>query len=215
MNSRVKNDYKDFSIAQILASRKISFKKLAKGTFFFTFGPSLVIFTMMNLGFLPLKPALFALAFIFLSSLVFLQPYIADIQELTNYVKKLANNESPQYPKLSFINNVDELAEAIENLNKSWVEKSNNLNDLILEDRRKQNLIKDFVANASHEMKTPLASINGFTETLLEQQNDPETIKEFLNIIREQGERLTKLVNDMLTLSVAESGISWSKLKNL
>jgi|GEM_PF-3064262 len=206
MNKVVK-DYKDLSIAEILASRKISFKKLAKGIFFFTFGPTLVIFAMMNLGFISQPVGLATFGLIFLSSLLFLQPYIADIQELTLYVKKLASDENPEKPNLSFLNNVDELTAAIEQLNKSWIKKSESLNMLIEEDRKKQNLIKDFVANASHEMKTPLASINGFVETLLEQENDPETIKEFLNIIKSQGNRLTKLVNDMLVLSVAESGI--------
>ncbi|HCR86168.1 MAG TPA: hypothetical protein DIV86_05765 [Alphaproteobacteria bacterium] len=162
---------------------------------------------MMNLGFISQPVGLATFGLIFLSSLLFLQPYIADIQELTLYVKKLASDENPEKPNLSFLNNVDELTAAIEQLNKSWIKKSESLNMLIEEDRKKQNLIKDFVANASHEMKTPLASINGFVETLLEQENDPETIKEFLNIIKSQGNRLTKLVNDMLVLSVAESGI--------
>lgn len=211
----VKKDYKDLSIAEILASRKITFRKLAKGIFFFTFGPSLVIFAMMNFGFITQLVGLSTIALVFFSSFLFLQPYIADIQELTLYVNKLAADENPEKPNLSFLNNVDELTVAIERLNASWTEKNNNLNRLIEEDRRKQNLIKDFVANASHEMKTPLASISGFVETLLEQENDPEAIKEFLNIIKAQSGRLTKLVNDMLILSVAESGISKSNFESV
>jgi two-component system phosphate regulon sensor histidine kinase PhoR len=66
---------------------------------------------------------------------------------------------------------------------------------------------KDFVANVSHELRTPLASIQGYTETLLEGAlHDPENNVRFLNIIRQNAERLTRLTADLLILSGVEQG---------
>ncbi|MEJ0010556.1 MAG: ATP-binding protein [Alphaproteobacteria bacterium] len=63
----------------------------------------------------------------------------------------------------------------------------------------------DFVANASHEIRTPLASIRGFTETLLGPAKDDEKAREeFLKIMLEQADRMTQLINDLLSLSKIE-----------
>lgn len=66
---------------------------------------------------------------------------------------------------------------------------------------------KDFVINVSHELRTPLASIQGYTETLLDGAvNDPENNVRFLNIVRQNAERLTRLTADLLVLSRIELG---------
>jgi two-component system phosphate regulon sensor histidine kinase PhoR len=63
----------------------------------------------------------------------------------------------------------------------------------------------DFVANASHELRTPLASILGFVETLEGPAKNDETAREkFLKIIREQTKRMSRLVDDLLSLSRIE-----------
>lgn len=62
----------------------------------------------------------------------------------------------------------------------------------------------DFVANVSHELKTPLTSIKGFSETL-KIVEEKETKDRFLDIINIEAERLTRLINDILTLSEIES----------
>jgi len=66
---------------------------------------------------------------------------------------------------------------------------------------------KDFVMNVSHELRTPLASIQGYTETLLDGAvyDSPNNIK-FLNIIRQNAERLARLTADLLVLSRIELG---------
>lgn len=64
---------------------------------------------------------------------------------------------------------------------------------------------KDFVINVSHELRTPLASIQGYTETLLDGAiHDRENNVRFLNIIRQNAERLGRLTADLLTLSRIE-----------
>ena len=64
---------------------------------------------------------------------------------------------------------------------------------------------KEFVADISHELKTPLTSIKGFSETLLEGDCDKETEKHFLTIINDNADRMEKLVQDLLTLSRYDS----------
>lgn len=79
----------------------------------------------------------------------------------------------------------------------------------ITETRRLEQVRRDFVANASHEMKTPLTSIRGFAETLLE-GDPPEQLKQqFLTSIHDNTLRLQRLVDDLLDLSRLESG-TWS-----
>ena len=64
---------------------------------------------------------------------------------------------------------------------------------------------KDFVINVSHELRTPLASIQGYAETLLDGAlHDPEHNTQFVRIIRQNAERLTRLTADLLTLSRIE-----------
>lgn len=66
---------------------------------------------------------------------------------------------------------------------------------------------KDFVANVSHELRTPLASIQGYTETLLDGAiADQENNLKFLQIIRQNAERLRGLTSDLLVLSQVEQG---------
>ncbi len=65
----------------------------------------------------------------------------------------------------------------------------------------------DFVANVSHELRTPLTAIKGYAETLLNGAlNDPPIAKRFLSIIERHSERLSRLIDDLLTLSDLELG---------
>ena len=68
-----------------------------------------------------------------------------------------------------------------------------------------QNLQKDFIANASHELKTPISVIIGYCETLLSEKNTRKNIKEsFLKTMGNEAERMSRLVNDLLSLSRIE-----------
>ena len=60
---------------------------------------------------------------------------------------------------------------------------------------------KEFIANASHELRTPIFSLSGFVELLEDEDPDPEARAEFVRTMREQIERLTKLTVDLLDLS--------------
>ncbi len=79
------------------------------------------------------------------------------------------------------------------------------LND-ITELKRLEKVRQDFVANVSHELKTPLASISGFAETLLDEGGgNPENVREFSRIIYDETQRLSHLINGLLDLSRIES----------
>ena len=71
--------------------------------------------------------------------------------------------------------------------------------------RRLEHMRVDFIANASHELRTPLASLLGFIETLQgPARNDPAARQKFLEIMREQAQRMTRLIDDLLSLSRIE-----------
>ena len=77
----------------------------------------------------------------------------------------------------------------------------------ITEIRRLEQVRTDFAANVSHELKTPLTSIRGFVETLQAGAIDnPEMAHKFLNIIVMETDRLSRLINDILSISKLESG---------
>ncbi len=65
---------------------------------------------------------------------------------------------------------------------------------------------RDFIANVSHELRTPLTSIQGYAETLLDANPDPQTAREFLEIIRKNASRMSRLTEDLLALARVESG---------
>lgn len=74
--------------------------------------------------------------------------------------------------------------------------------------RHKEAMHRDFVANASHELRTPVAAIKGFAEALHGGAlADPKTGPKFLRIIEENADQLARMVDDLLELSALESGL--------
>ena len=73
---------------------------------------------------------------------------------------------------------------------------------------RLETMRRDFVANVSHELKTPLTVVGGFLETLLDGLGDipPEEAERYLSLAREQALRMQRLIEDLLTLSALETG---------
>jgi len=75
----------------------------------------------------------------------------------------------------------------------------------LTEERRLEQLRADFVANASHELRTPLASVVGFIETIQgPARNDPDARERFLGIMLAQARRMSRLIDDLLSLSRVE-----------
>ena len=75
----------------------------------------------------------------------------------------------------------------------------------VSEIRRLESMRRDFVANVSHELKTPLTAIRGFAETLVSGDVPEPDVKTYLGVILRHAERLGNLINDLLELSRIES----------
>ena len=97
----------------------------------------------------------------------------------------------------------------------SFKDKGENVDGIITvlqdytEEQKLDNMRKDFVANVSHELKTPLTSIKSYSETLLDgAMEDKETVKSFLEVIYSESNRMDRIVKDLLLLSKHDSGIT-------
>jgi two-component system sensor histidine kinase SenX3 len=76
----------------------------------------------------------------------------------------------------------------------------------VTQPRRVEQLRRDFVANASHELKTPVSSMLALSETLATATNDPAALANFLGRLQQEATRLASLVQDLLALSRLEGG---------
>jgi two-component system, OmpR family, phosphate regulon sensor histidine kinase PhoR len=86
----------------------------------------------------------------------------------------------------------------------------------ITELKKLEQMRKDFVANVSHELKTPITSIKGFSETLLDgAMKEQETLEAFLSIILKESDRLQTLIQDLLDLSKIEQHDFQLELENI
>ncbi len=84
--------------------------------------------------------------------------------------------------------------------------KMKHMKEAVEESRKAEDIRKEFVANVSHELKTPLTSISGFIETLQDgAAEDPEIRTKFIDIIAIETSRLKRLIQDLLVLSDIES----------
>ncbi len=82
--------------------------------------------------------------------------------------------------------------------------------------RRLEDVRKDFVANVSHELKTPITNIKGYIETLLEGDVDAQKTTQFHEVILSHADRMTDIIDDLLTLSRLEgSGVDESNFGTL
>jgi two-component system phosphate regulon sensor histidine kinase PhoR len=76
----------------------------------------------------------------------------------------------------------------------------------LTEAERVEKTRRDFIANVSHELRTPLTSIQGYSETLLDSTPEGGAFRDFLEIIRKNAARMSRLTEDLLTLARVESG---------
>ena len=135
--------------------------------------------------------SLIAVSMVVMMRMVFIHPLQRNIEAM----KKLANGD--------FAVRVDHAEHGY--VPREMVEFEQSFNKAAEELGGTEILRKDFINNFSHEFKTPIVSISGFADLLLEEQLPPEDQKEYLTIIRDESRRLADLATTILTLNRVES----------
>ncbi|MBN2591255.1 MAG: PAS domain-containing protein [Sedimentisphaerales bacterium] len=136
--------------------------------------------------------------------------------QLQQYIRNTIDNKQPTETESLVLN---EEGCFLQLYGSSLTDNKGNKNGavLVLHDitrtRRLEEMRRDFVANVSHELKTPITSIKGFVETLQDGAIDnPLEAKRFLEIIARHAERLNAIVDDLLSLSVLEEDLDKRRL---
>ncbi len=114
------------------------------------------------------------------------------LKQIKNAAAKISNGE---FEKRVDIRSKDEIGELAKTFNQMATALQN------LEEMR-----REFIANVSHELRTPMTSIRGFVEGILDGTIPPERQNRYLTIVRDETNRLNRLVNDLLDLAKMEAG---------
>ena len=138
------------------------------------------------------------------------QSYVEAVSSygLSHMIERAYTYREPQNDEIYFYYPKDRVVDA--NIVPITSKKPGEMNLIVLlydisEIRRLEKVRTDFVANASHELRTPVTALKGFAETLLDgAMEDPVILKQFLEIILAESTRLNLLVNDILELSKLE-----------
>ena len=146
----------------------------------------------LNLGGMYLSSAIFASALSFLVIYAFTAKLTNPLRQMSNATKSYAQGD---FSKRITVRGNDELAELCQSFNKMATALS------VLESSR-----RSFVANVSHELKTPMTTIGGFIDGMLDGTIPPEKHDEYLSIVSGEVKRLSRLVTSMLNLSKIEAG---------
>ena len=149
-----------------------------------------------------LRAILIGFAIAVIISLVISKTLIAPIQGMTKAAEAMADGDfSRKIPV--------ESADEIGVLAKTFNDMALQIETMLEELKRVETLRREFVANVSHELRTPLTNIRSYAETISEDKDiPPEMEDEFLRIIINQSDRMTKIVQDLLELSRHDSGAS-------
>jgi len=114
------------------------------------------------------------------------------LKKLNNAAKVIAKGEFNERVNISSRDEIGELAQ--------------NFNEMASALQNTEEMRREFIANVSHELRTPMTSIKGFVEGILDGTVPKEKHNVYLNIVRDEANRLNRLVNDLLTLSKLQAG---------
>ena len=135
-----------------------------------------------------------------LLSLLLAKTMVTPIQSLTKAAERVAAGDFSQKPSSDA---ADEIGVLTRTFNEMAGKLENTLDDL----KKSEAMRREFVANVSHELRTPITSIRSYAETLQDDDDISDTTrKEFLSVIVTESDRMTKIVQDLLTLSRFDAG---------
>jgi two-component system phosphate regulon sensor histidine kinase PhoR len=157
---------------------KVPLRKLFRGALLFSFAPILIVSGFWVNGYIETTLGLYTLGAIFILSLIFSYPYLANLSELTKYVNNLADDIKAQSPDLTFLNNVEELSEAVKKLNNSWERRKKYLEALILEDKILINSLPDMLIMLNSKLE--IIEINKVVKDVFGEDSCTDIIKDIL-----------------------------------
>lgn len=134
---------------------------------------------------------LLALSLAFIYTLIYSAQTNKTLEALNKTSKEVANGNFSSRVDITYAGEFGELAK--------------NMNYMAEELGKLENMRKDFIANISHDFRSPLTSIKGFVQAILDGTIPPENQERYLNIVLEETDRLTSLTNNLLLLSKMES----------
>ena len=128
---------------------------------------------------------------IFVTSLLFINNMVGPVAEVTEAAKRISGGSyGIQIPNPY----TDEMGELV-----------SNINDMSLKISQSEKIQTEFISSVSHELRTPLTAINGWGETLVD-EDDPEQLRRGLGIITKEARRLTNMVEELLEFSKIQDG---------
>jgi signal transduction histidine kinase len=123
------------------------------------------------------------------------------LQQVTRATRALAQGNLQQ--RVPLLQSNDEIGDLAESFNQM----ANRIEQMFIAQQAAEQRARRFVSDASHELRTPITSLRGFTEVLIRgAKDDPATAQRVLNLMKNEAERMTKLVNDLLTLARLDEG---------
>ena len=148
-----------------------------------------------------LEAIVIGLAIAVLLSLLLAKTMVTPIQSLTRAAEKVASGDFSETVE-------NEARDEIGVLTRTFNDMAGQLERNIEDLKNAEQMRKEFVANVSHELRTPVTSIRSYAETLSDAGGtmDPETERHFLEVIVGESDRMTKIVQDLLTLSRFDAG---------
>ena len=147
---------------------------------------------------------LLSVLFVILISVVASKIITKPIKLIEQSTKEITKGNFDHYLKMNSKDELGSLAHNINIMNNTIKNNIADLNENIIKIKKLENIRKEFIANFTHEIKTPLAIINGYSE-LIEDCDDNIKKERYLSIINEQTEKINQLVLAMLELSKLES----------
>ncbi|MDR1116934.1 MAG: HAMP domain-containing histidine kinase [Oscillospiraceae bacterium] len=131
------------------------------------------------------------IAFVFTSNMFFIRSIVNPIREVNEIAKKIAKGSYGAIIEKSYVDEIGELCDTINNMS---VEISNS-----------EKIKNDFIASVSHELRTPLTAISGWGETIMYME-EPEEMRKGVDVMMKEATRLTKLVEQLLEFTMMDSG---------
>ena len=133
------------------------------------------------------------LAMLYISNLFFVRSIIEPLAGITETARRIADGSYGIQMEKSYDDEIGELTDAI--------------NDMSLKIRQAEKVQTEFISSVSHELRTPLTAINGWAETIMnEELHEPQAVKKGMGIIVSEARRLTNMVEELLEFSRISDG---------